>query len=98
MNEITASLLPKLTKTQIRALKSISVSFSSFEPSELGRFRSDVAEELVTLGLVERGECSTSHKELFGYEQGYRLTCAGRRLHLIGHPNDLTICPLEVES
>ena len=98
MNEVTVTLLPKLTKAQISALKSIFMSFASFEPSELGRFRSDVAEELVTLGFVERGECSTRHKELFGYEEGYRLTRAGRRLRLIGRPNGLTICPLEVKS
>ena len=67
----------KLTKTLIRALKAISSHEGHFQPLELrSSIKAEAAEQLVDLGLAERGDCDVRFEE-WGYPTGYRLTQAG---------------------
>jgi hypothetical protein len=68
---------PKLTKKQIRGLKTLSLAYTRFTPIQLLTITHEVAEQLVHLGLAEKGESFPRYKEVFGYDVGYRLTRAG---------------------
>jgi hypothetical protein len=67
-----------LTKKQTKGLKTLSVIEDRFTPLQLLRITSEIADQLVQLGLAECGECSERYKELFLNDTGYRLTKAGR--------------------
>src|SRR5215467_11809969 len=74
--------LPKLTKRQIGALKSMSINEGRFEPVQLREAVSqETADQLVELGLVERGDCYPRYAH-WGYLIGYRLTPSGREFLL----------------
>ena len=67
----------KLTKPLLRGLKDLSSAGNRFQPVELrASTTSAVAEELVAMGLAERGDCDPRFAE-WGYTVGYRLTQAG---------------------
>jgi hypothetical protein len=67
----------KLTKRLIRGLKVISLHGDRFQPIELRvAVRTEVADALVALGLVERSQSHERFAE-WDYDIGYRLTAAG---------------------
>jgi hypothetical protein len=67
----------KLTKPLTRALKALSLHERRFQPLQLrGSVATEVADQLVVLGLAERGD-SDARFEDWGYATGYRLTRAG---------------------
>ncbi len=68
----------KLTKPLWRGLKVLSLAHDRLEPIELwASVSSEVADNLVAMGLAERGESDPRFEE-WGYPVGYRLTSAGR--------------------
>lgn len=67
----------KLTKPLVRGLKNLAQAENEFVPIELrGATSSDVADQLVALGLAERGSCEARWQDQ-GYAVGYRLTRDG---------------------
>ena len=78
MNEEKPPMQESLKKVHIRALKAISLHEARFQPLQLrSAVRTEVADQLVILGLAECGECDRRF-QAWGYPTGYRLTRSGR--------------------
>ena len=66
-----------LTKSQTRALKTLSAAENRFEPLALrSHVSQETADELVALSLAEGGPCYPRFR-VWGHITGYRLTKAG---------------------